>query len=304
MTPCTRECRPYVFYAPLCALCGSKITNQKSLITNQLFYLSPDSYPSMTELIILSIAALATSLLTFFSGFGLGTILMPVFAVFFPVDLAIALTGVVHFLNNLFKLSLVGLKADRQTVIRFGIPALIAAFLGAYVLVQVSDLDPLYVYSIGTKTYTITPVKLIIAVLLIFFALMEVIPRFKNLQFSKDKLIIGGLLSGFFGGLSGHQGALRSAFLIKSNLSKEAFIATGIVIACMVDFSRLGVYYASFSKGFLRENLPLIVAATLSAFAGAYVGSRLLKKVTMRVVQVIVTLMLVVLSVGLGLGMV
>ena len=258
----------------------------------------------MTELIILSIAALATSLLTFFSGFGLGTILMPVFAVFFPVDLAIALTGVVHFLNNLFKLSLVGLKADRQTVIRFGIPALIAAFLGAYVLVQVSDLDPLYVYSIGTKTYTITPVKLIIAVLLIFFALMEVIPRFKNLQFSKDKLIIGGLLSGFFGGLSGHQGALRSAFLIKSNLSKEAFIATGIVIACMVDFSRLGVYYASFSRGFLRENLPLIVAATLSAFAGAYLGSKLLKKVTMRVVQIVVTVMLVVLSVGLGLGMV
>jgi uncharacterized membrane protein YfcA len=258
----------------------------------------------MTDLIVLSLAALGTSLLTFFSGFGLGTILMPVFAIFFPVDLAIALTGVVHFLNNLFKLSLVGLKADKQTVIRFGIPAFLAAIAGAYVLVQVSDLDPLHEYTINDKVYAITPVKLIVAVLLIFFALMEVIPRYKNLQFGKDKLIVGGLLSGFFGGLSGHQGALRSAFLIKSNLSKEAFIATGIVIACIVDFSRLGVYYASLSKGVLTENLTLILAATLSAFAGAYLGSMLLKKVTMRVVQIIVTLMLVVLAVGLGLGIV
>jgi uncharacterized membrane protein YfcA len=184
----------------------------------------------MTEIVVLSLAALITSLLTFFSGFGLGTILMPVFAIFFPVDLAIALTGVVHFLNNIFKLSLVGLKADKQVVLRFGIPAFIAAIVGAYVLLQISDLQSIYSYTLGGKLYSITPVKLIIAVLLIFFALTEVIPYFKNLQFGKDKLVIGGLLSGFFGGLSGNQGALRSAFLIKSNLSKEAFVATGIVI--------------------------------------------------------------------------
>ena len=258
----------------------------------------------MTELIVISLAALCTSLLTFFSGFGLGTILMPVFAIFFPVDLAIALTGVVHFLNNLFKLSLVGLKADWQTVLRFGVPAFIAALGGAYVLVQVSDLDPLYEYTIGDKVYAITPVKLTIAVLLIFFSVMEVMPGFKNLQFGSDKLVIGGLLSGFFGGLAGHQGALRSAFLIKSNLSKEAFIATGIVIACIVDFSRLGIYYTHLSGGVLKENLTLILAATLSAFAGAYLGNMLLKKVTLRGVQLIVTVMLVGLSVALGMGVV
>lgn len=258
----------------------------------------------MTELIVLSLAALGTSLLTFFSGFGLGTILMPVFAIFFPVDLAIALTGVVHFLNNLFKLSLLGLKADKQTVIRFGVPAFLAAIAGAYVLVRVSELDPLYEYMIGSTTYAITPIKLTVAVLLIFFALLEVMPWFKNLHFGKNKLVVGGLLSGFFGGLSGHQGALRSAFLIKSNLSKEAFIATNVAIACIVDFSRLGVYYTRFSDGMLNENLTLILAATLSAFAGAYLGSLLLKKVTMRVVQIIVTLMLVVLSVALGGGLV
>ena len=256
------------------------------------------------EIIVLCIAAVVTSLLTFFTGFGLGTILTPVFAIFFPIDLAIALTGVVHFLNNIFKLFLIGGKADKDVVIRFGIPAFFAALLGAYLLLGVSNLDVLTRYSLGGNQYSITPVKLIIAVLLIAFALMEVVPYFKNLQFGKDKLVIGGLLSGFFGGLSGNQGALRSAFLIKSGLNKEAFIATGIVVACIVDFSRLGVYMTRFSKSGLQENLALVSAATASAFIGAYAGNVLLKKVTLQTLQVLVTVMLVILSIALGLGII
>jgi len=258
----------------------------------------------MTEIIIICLAALLTSLLTFFSGFGLGTIIMPVFAIFFPIDLAIALTGVVHFLNNIFKLSLVGLKADKHVVIRFGIPAFAAALLGAYLLLQLTDLQPLYTYTLWNHEHAVTLVKLIISVLLIFFALTETIPFFKNLQFGKDNLIVGGLLSGFFGGLSGNQGALRSAFLIKSGLSKEAFVATGIVIACMVDFSRLGVYMTRFSKSGLQENLALVIAATASAFIGAYAGNVLLKKVTLDMVQWIVTVMIFLFSIALGLGIV
>jgi len=258
----------------------------------------------MNEIIIICVAALITSLLTFFSGFGLGTILMPVFAIFFPIDLAIALTGIVHFLNNIFKLSLVGLKADWQVVSRFGVPAFLAALLGALLLLRISDLEPLYTYQLWNREYFITPVKLIIAVLLILFSLMEVIPYFKNLQFGKDKLILGGILSGFFGGLSGNQGALRSAFLIKSGLTKDSFIATGIVIACIVDFSRLGVYITRFSKSGLQDNLTLVIAATSSAFVGASLGNKLLTKVTMETVQLVVTIMLIVISIALGLGIV
>jgi hypothetical protein len=50
--------------------------------------------------------AFLAALLTFFSGFGPGTLLTPVFAIFFPVEFTIALKGVVHFLNNIFKLFL------------------------------------------------------------------------------------------------------------------------------------------------------------------------------------------------------
>lgn len=183
-------------------------------------------------------------------------------------------------------------------------PAFFTALLGAYLLLRVSNLNALTTYSLWGNEYSITPVKLVIAVLLIAFALMEVIPYFKNIQFGKDKLVFGGLLSGFFGGLSGNQGALRSAFLIKSGLSKESFIATGIVVACIVDFSRLGVYMTRFLKSGLLENLTLVIAATTSAFIGAYTGSALLKKVTLQTVQVIVTVMLVILSIALGLGII
>lgn len=256
------------------------------------------------EIAIISIAAFATAILTFFSGFGLGTILTPVFALFFPIDLAIALTGVVHFFNNLFKLGLVGKSADKAVLLRFGIPAVIAAFLGAWVLLNITDLKPLYAYSIGSKVFEITPVKFIIAILLIFFALIDLIPFFDKLQFGKEKLPFGGFLSGFFGGLSGHQGALRSAFLIKAGLSKEGFIATAVVIACFIDFTRLAVYATRFSKAGLVDNLLLVTSATLAAIAGAYIGKRLLKKVTLRFIQRLVAVLLIGISIALGMGVV
>lgn len=105
------------------------------------------------EILILSLVAFVVAVLTFFSGFGLGTILTPVFMVFFPVDLAIALTGVVHFFNNLFKLALVGRKADRSVAIRFGVPAVVAAFFGAWLMLRMSNLPVLFVLSHATKSY-------------------------------------------------------------------------------------------------------------------------------------------------------
>ena len=256
------------------------------------------------EIVILSLIAFIVAILTFFSGFGLGTILTPAFMIFFPVDLAIALTGVVHFFNNIFKLFLVGRTADKQVLIRFGIPAVLAAFAGAWLLLQISHLNPLFDYTIGEKTFEVYPVKFIIAILLITFALIDLLPSFSNLQFGKDKLPIGGALSGFFGGLSGNQGALRSAFLIKAGLSKEVFIGTAVVVSTFVDLTRLSVYATRFSKSGIQENITIVISATLAAIAGAYIGNRLLKKVTMNFIKVTVAIMLIVLSIALGAGII
>lgn len=256
------------------------------------------------EIIILSLAAFIVAILTFFSGFGLGTILTPVFMLFFPVELAIALTGIVHFCNNIFKLILVGKNANRQVLLRFGIPAVIAAFAGAWLLLQVTDLKPLFSYTIGTNTFEVLPLKFIISILLILFAVIDLIPYFNKLQFNKNKLPVGGALSGFFGGLSGNQGALRTAFLIKAGLSKEQFISTAVVVSTFVDFTRLSVYATRFEKTGLQENLVLVLCATGAAIAGAWLGNRLLKKVTLKHIQILVAIMLIALSLAMGAGLI
>ena len=256
------------------------------------------------EYIIICIVALIGSGLTLFSGFGLGTLLVPVFAIFFPIEIAISLTAIVHFLNNLFKLTLLGKHADKSVIFRFGIPAIISAFIGAYILTLLTGMHPLFQYSISGKTFEVMPVKLTIAVLLTVFALFDVIPRLANLQFSPKYLPLGGLLSGFFGGLSGNQGALRTAFLIRANLSKEAFIATGVVIACMIDISRLTVYTKQIIEIGDQFNYTLIIAATLSAFLGAYIGNKVLKKITIKTLQYIVAGMLFIFAILLGAGII
>jgi uncharacterized membrane protein YfcA len=256
------------------------------------------------EIIIISIVAFLTAILTFFSGFGLGTLLTPVFMLFFPIDIAIGLCGIVHFANNLFKFLLVGKHANKEVLLKFGIPAIIAALFGSWLLLHISDLPPLLSYSLFGKKLDVFPIKFIIAVLLIFFALLDLIPFLSKLNFGKDKLPLGGILSGFFGGLSGHQGALRSAFLIKSGLSKESFIATGIVVSLFIDFTRLSVYASKITTYTVYENKVVLIFATLSAITGAYLGNKLLKKVTLKFLQVFVAVLLLLVAIGLGMGII
>jgi len=86
------------------------------------------------DYLIICVIAIVVSGVTLFSGFGLGTVLMPAFALFFPLPVAIAATAIVHLANNLFKVALVGRKADWPVVLRFSIPAAIAALVGASLL--------------------------------------------------------------------------------------------------------------------------------------------------------------------------
>jgi len=259
------------------------------------------------ELVLIGVVALFTAGLTLFSGFGLGTVLMPVFALFFPVPLAIAATAVVHFANNIFKFSLMARQADWRVVARFSVPAAVAAMAGAALLTLFDNAAPVARYTFGESVHEITVVKAVIGTLIMTFAMLELWPRFQALAFPPGLLPVGGALSGFFGGLSGNQGALRSAFLIKAGLSKEAFVATGAVSAVIVDASRLLVYGA----GFMAEHLAVsqgilasVAVATVCAFIGSFVGKRMLTKVTLRAVQIIVAVGMLLIGACLATGLV
>ncbi|MBA3663715.1 MAG: sulfite exporter TauE/SafE family protein [Bacteroidetes bacterium] len=230
----------------------------------------------------IALTALIASFLTFFSGFGLGTILLPVFAIYYPLPVAIALTACVHLLNNLFKLGLVFKNINWNIVLRFGVPSVLAAVSGAYLLKRISEEDTVIVnYTLMNARFSITWPGLIIGVLIIFFACVELSKKLSSLSFSKTYLVPGGLLSGFFGGFTGHQGALRSAFLLRLNLEKPVFIATGVMVACMVDVIRISLYSNFDSLKLAETNWSLLAIAVLSAWAGALAGNKLFKKTSL-----------------------
>jgi len=241
------------------------------------------------ELILIGSVAFLASLLTFFSGFGLGTLLMPIVGLFFPLPIAIALTAIVHFSNNLFKFFLLLRHNDYGILIRFGVPAMVCAFLGAWCLELLSVWTWSVSYSIFGFTCTVAPLKMMIGLVIAFFLFLELRPDL-HIPHTFKKLWIGGVLSGFFGGLSGHQGAFRSLFLAHNNLSKEIFLATGVSIAVVVDISRLTLYAKHWQSAL--SQWELITIAIFSAFLGTLIGKYFLKKVSIDTIRRMVALML------------
>ncbi len=263
----------------------------------------------MNSFVIVSVASLVTAGLTLYSGFGLGTLLMPVFALFFPIEVAVAATAIVHGANNIFKIAVVGRHADKALVVRFGIPAIIAAFIGATALGYVSHFGEIARYSVGQRMAVITPLKLVMASLMIVFALFELLPRLRDLRVDRKYLFLGGVLSGFFGGFSGHQGALRSTFLTKVGISTEAFVGSNAVIGFMVDMARIATYAALFliarqASPIALNQWSLIAAGIVSAFAGVLIGKRFLHQITMKTVQTITGILLLGIALALGSGVV
>ncbi|MET1757010.1 sulfite exporter TauE/SafE family protein [Novosphingobium sp. RD2P27] len=257
------------------------------------------------DIIIIAIVAAFASALTLYSGFGLGTILLPAFALFFPAPVAVAATGVVHLLNNLFKGTLLRKRADWPTVLKFGLPAIPAAIAGAWLLAVLGDTPRFFEWSALNRTFGPTGAGLTIGLLMMLFATLELQKWFHTLKAPPRLMPVGGLITGFFGGLTGQQGAFRSIFLLRSGLPAERFIATGVMIAILVDLSRLTTYAASFATTGLnpvgREGI-LVLVGTVSAFAGAYFATRHLDKITLGAVRYSVAALMLIIGAAMATG--
>lgn len=251
--------------------------------------------------------------LTFFSGFGLGTLMLPVFSLFFDVSVAIGATAIVHLSNNIFKFALVSKHIHRQTFLRFGIPAMVFGALGGWVLSQIDHLPVLAHYTLSGQPFEITTIKVVVGVLMIFFAIFDLSPRLSNMKVDERFLPFGGALSGFFGGVSGHQGAFRATFLTKAGLTKEQFIGTSNAVSLVVDIARLITYFVAFSavangqnnfKAALTDGQYLLVVGIVFAFLGTFIGKQLVKKTTIKGIQRTVGVLLVVMGLLMGFGLI
>lgn len=262
---------------------------------------------------IIALTVLFAAGLTFFSGFGLGTIMLPVFSLYFDVPVAVGATAIVHLANNLFKFALVYKGIHLSTFLRFGLPAMVCAFFGGKLLASLGDLEALYSYTLAGSLFEVRPVELVVGALMVFFAWFELDPRFDRLQVSASYLPFGGMLSGFFGGVSGHQGAFRAVFLSRAGLDKEQFIGTSNAIALVVDISRLSAYF--FGVGLLVNGENKLMAALGDgkmllavgigfAFLGTFLGKRLVQKTTIKGIQRTVGILLLLLGIAMMGGLI
>lgn len=256
--------------------------------------------------ILTFIIALFGSTLTFFSGFGLGTILLPLFLAFFEPKLAIPAAALVHFSNSIFKFAYVRKHIYYPILWRFGIPAVLAAFLGAECLKLLGNSVSLITYNLFDHNFEITAIGVLIGSLILIFTWFESSKWIKSKTISSKHLITGGLLSGFFGGLSGHQGALRSLFLKQTELTKEQLLGTSNAISLGIDIVRISIYIQMLYWVDLTHDGKywIIITGIFAAFIGVTLGNKLLKKVTLNFVHQFISVFLMLFGVLMILGVI
>ncbi len=225
------------------------------------------------------------ALATFFTGFGLNTILLPVFMLYFDAPLAVLMASIVHLCNNILKVALTARSINWQLFKNFGLPAVLFAFIGAYLLNQFNGLISI-------------PLEPIFGAILMLFALLELFNWQVPLQ-GPWAMRVGGVLSGFFGGFSGHQGALRAMFLSKLRMEPIVFVATTAIISLLVDLTRVSVYFSD-----TRSIHPIdaVFYAVPGALLGTLVGRKYIHKVNHARLSQIVGLALFTMGLAMLLG--
>jgi len=137
-------------------------------------------------------------------------------------------------------------------------------------------MPPLARYTLNESSFEITVVKAVIGILIITFSLLELWPRFQALAFPSRWLPLGGMLSGFFGGLSGNQGG--AAFGLSNHLRGDRCGFRDHRRCLALD--RVRHRY----RGRLSGPIPAIdrtgCGGGLCAFIGSFAGRQVLRKVT------------------------
>lgn len=217
----------------------------------------------MDVLLVVSCMAvtLLAAALTVPAGFGLATMLTPVMLLWLDPHLAIAAVAVVHAAHNGWKLVLLKEDIDVSAVKRYGWAMVLGAFIGASLS---TSIDP-------------KPLLIVVGFALILLPILSISERWTTYRLPEAEDRLGGFGSGFMGGLTGHQGALRAMFLQRRLPDKAAYAATAALLALIVDLSRLPVYLYSDGEA-LVEFIPLVAGSVLSAIIGVHLGKRWLKK--------------------------
>ena len=216
------------------------------------------------ELVLIVMSMIITILaaaLTVPAGFGLATMLTPVVLLWLPPHEAIAVVAIIHGTHNAWKLKMLRSCVDYTAAKRYGWALVIGAIIGAVLHSHIPS-DPLL---------------LVVGVALIILPILSVTERWTNIRLPDAEDRIGGFGSGFFGGLTGHQGALRAMFLQNRLPDKVAYAATASILALAVDITSIPIYIMFEGSAILDEYI-LIPCLVMSAILGVNLGKRWLTK--------------------------
>ena len=212
-------------------------------------------------IVVSMIVTILAAALTVPAGFGLATMLTPVILLWLPPHEAVAAVAIIHGAHNAWKLKLLRANVDFTAVKRYGWALVIGAIIGAVLHSHIPS-DPLL---------------LVVGIALIILPILSVTERWTNIRLPDSEDRIGGFGSGFFGGLTGHQGALRAMFLQKRLPDKVAYAATASILALAVDLTRIPIYIMFEGSAILDEYI-LIPCLVISAILGVNLGKRWLTK--------------------------
>lgn len=220
---------------------------------------------------ILLVSVLIASFFGTVTGFGLATILVPILGLVFAFPETLLLVGVVHFFNDIWRISLFRHGANWRLVILFGVPGLIASYLAARAVVQVPPAlleRTLGIFLVVTAAWTWAK------------------PRW-SLPKSSAALVGGGLVAGLLSGILGVGGAVRAAFLNAFRLKQAVFLFTAGVIGLLVDTARIVGYLEG--RIFLPVSIPLLLGTIIVSLTGAFLAKKAVTKISATVFHQLVT---------------
>ena len=213
-------------------------------------------------LVLVALGAFIAAALTVPAGFGLSTVLTPLVLFLIPPHEAIAVVAIVHGAHNAGKLALLWENVDLEAFKRYGVWLILGSVVGALLQSRVPQ----------------RPLLVILGIALIVLPALTLSEKWTGYMMPESNDRVGGFGSGFMGGLSGHQGALRAMFLSRRISNKMSYAATASILALCVDLSRIPVYLFYRSEE-VFSHYGLTVVLVISALLGARLGKVWLKNI-------------------------
>jgi uncharacterized protein len=227
-------------------------------------------------------AAVIAGLVAAVSGFGIGSILTPIFAFQLDTRLAIAAVSVPHLVGTAQRFWTMRRNIDRRLLLQFGIPSAAGGLAGA-----------LMHGTLNSRGLTI-----VFGLLLLFTAVAELTGWMRRVRWGRSFGWLAGAVSGFLGGLVGNQGSVRTAGLLAYDVSPTAFVATATTVALIVDGARMPVYLATQGRD-IASLWPVLAVATAGVVAGTAIGIRILPRLRTETFRRSVAILLAVLGVAM-----